>query len=92
MCVTHTKPPLLIFFQKPLIQHLKDLFRYIRHIIYFSDGCAGQYKNEKKFLNFCLHNPESDMTGEWHFFTTSRGKGPSDGIGGTVKREQQNQA
>ncbi len=27
------------------------------------------------------------MPAEWHFFATSHGKGPSDGIGGTVKRE-----
>jgi len=26
------------------------------------------------------------MTAEWHFFATSHGKGPCDGVGGTVKR------
>ena len=26
------------------------------------------------------------MTAEWHFFATSHGKSPCDGIGGTVKR------
>ena len=32
---------------------------------------------------------ESDFNGmkaEWHFFSTSHGKGPCDGVGGTVKR------
>ena len=27
------------------------------------------------------------MDVEWHFFATSHGKGPSDGVGGTVKRQ-----
>ena len=26
------------------------------------------------------------MPAEWHFFATSHGKGPCDGVGGTVKR------
>jgi hypothetical protein len=26
------------------------------------------------------------MQAEWHFFATSHGKGPCDGVGGTVKR------
>jgi hypothetical protein len=26
------------------------------------------------------------VSAEWHFFVTSHGKGPADGIGGTVKR------
>ena len=55
-------------------------------MIYFSDGCAGQYKNCKNFVNLCLHEQDFDITAEWHFFATSHGKGPCDGLGGTVKR------
>ena len=53
---------------------------------YFSDGCAGQYKNCKNFLNLCLHNSDFGVKCEWNFFATSHGKSPCDGIGGTVKR------
>ena len=42
---------------------------------YFSDGCAAQYKNCNLGVK-CT----------WSFFTTSHGKSPCDGIGGTVKR------
>lgn len=55
-------------------------------IEYFSDGCAGQYKNFKNFVNLCLHQQELDMSATWSFFATSHGKGPCDGIGGSVKR------
>ena len=47
----------------------------------------GQHKNLKNFLNLCLHGEDFDIPAEWHFFATSHGKGPSDGIGGTIKRE-----
>ena len=45
---------------------MKDTIKYIHDNItealskvhYFSDGCAGQYKNCKNFLNLCLHNSD----------------------------------
>ena len=58
----------------------------IDHIYYFSDGCAGQFKNCKNFLNLCYHKSDFGMTCEWNFFATSHGKSPCDGLGGTVKR------
>ena len=53
---------------------------------YFFDGCAGEYKNCKNFLNLCLHNSDFGVKCEWNIFATSHGKSPCDGIGGTVKR------
>ena len=41
----------------------------------------------KNFLNLSLHEEDFDIPAEWHFLATSHGKGPSDGIGGTIKRE-----
>ena len=55
-------------------------------MIYCSDGCAAQYKIRKNFLNLCNHDADFGMPAEWHFFATSHGKGPCDGVGGTVKR------
>lgn len=53
---------------------------------YFSDGAAGQYKNKKNFVNVLNHENDFGVPAEWHFFATSHGKGPCDGIGGTIKR------
>ena len=73
-------------FQKLLIQFLsKTLGECPKKVCYFSDGCAAQYKNRKNFINLCLHETDFGVQAEWHFFATSHGKGPSDGIGGTVK-------
>lgn len=53
---------------------------------YFSDGSAAQYKNKKNFSNLCFHKKDFEVDAEWHFFSTAHGKGPCDGVGGTVKR------
>ena len=37
--------------QQRLAAHLKDKFSVVERIIYFSDDCAGQYKNLKNFIN-----------------------------------------
>ena len=53
---------------------------------YFSDGCAGHYKNFKNLINLTLHHQDFGLDASWTFFATSHGKSPCDGIGGTVKR------
>ena len=85
-CTTHDTVAVQ-FFQRCLINHLQEKFQFVSNIVYFSDGSAGQYKNLKNFLNLCLHDEDFDIPAEWHFFATSHGKGPSNEIGGTIKRE-----
>ena len=55
-------------------------------MFYFTDGSSAQYKNRKNFANFTYHKDDFSSDAEWHFFATSHGKGPCDGLGGTVKR------
>ena len=85
-CGTHDTIAVHHFIRR-LINQLKEIFPIIRNIVYLSDGCTGQYKNLKNFLTLCCHEKDFGMPAEWHFFATSHGKGPSDGIGGTIKRE-----
>ena len=85
-CHTHDTVAVHLF-QRELMRHLSEKFQVLKAVIYFSDGCAGQYKNLKNFCNLCLHEYDFGVPAEWHFFATSHGKGPSDGIGGTIKRE-----
>ena len=69
-----------------LIKFLTTKIERPEKIIHFSDGCAAQYKNRKNFINLCQHKDDFGMLGKWHFFATLLGKGPCDGVGGTVKR------
>ena len=71
--------------QKKCIQPVQEKVESLTKIMYFSDGCAAQYKNRKNFLNLCNHSDFS-VAAEWIFFATSHGKSPCDSIGGTIKR------
>lgn len=74
-------------YQKHLIAYLKENIPDIKKIIYFSDGCAAQYKSRKNFINLCHHMEDFGIEADsWNFFATSHGKGPCDGLGGTIKR------
>ena len=72
--------------QTRLIEFLKSTHDAVTKIYYFSDGCGGQYKNRKNFLNLCFHFTDFGILAEWHFFATSHGKNACDGVGGVVKR------
>ena len=39
----------------------------IKKVHYFSDGCAGQYKNKKHFLNLCFHKIDFNVDCVWNF-------------------------
>lgn len=73
-------------FQETLMNKLKVTMNDITKIYYFSDGCAGQYKNCKKFSNITYHEKDFGIKAEWNFFATSHGKNACDGIGAVVKR------
>jgi hypothetical protein len=72
-------------FQKHLIAFLKENVPDISKIYYFSDSASAQYKNKNNFVNLCHHNTDFQINAEWHFFATSHGKGPCDGVRGTIK-------
>lgn len=74
-------------FNKLILQYFQES-NPIKTLHIFSDGAASQFKNRYS-LSFILspeklHNKLTYM--DWSFFATSHGKGPIDGIGGTVKR------
>ena len=71
--------------QKRIINDIKKKLPNIRNIEYFTDGCAGQYKNCKNFLNLAHHAEDFNLHAKWNFFAISHGKEPCDRIGATVK-------
>ena len=68
-----------------MINYLHELLPQVKKLFYFSDGCGGQYKNYKNFMNLCLHKQDFGLDAEWIFFPTSHDKSPCDGIGDSVK-------
>ena len=72
--------------QQTMTTFIREWLPDVQQIQYFSDGCAGQYKNKSNFFNLCKHEEDFGLKASWTFFATSHGKSPCDGIGGTVKR------
>ena len=72
--------------QNMLVAYLEEKHPHIKKIFYFSDGCGGQYKNFKNFLNLCHHKHDFGIDAEWIFFATSHRKLSSDGFGCALKR------
>ena len=73
-------------FQRKLMSQLKNMVTNLRKVFYFSDGSSAQYKNRNNVTNVWFHFDDFGVDAEWHFFATSHGKSPCDGVGGTVKR------
>ena len=72
--------------QTQLISCIKENYSNTTKLEYFSDGCAGQYKNLKSCQYLCNPKADFDLDAAWSFFATSHGKSLCDGIGGTVKQ------
>lgn len=85
-CMIHDSVAVNLYIDK-LVEFLRTKFEIIKKIIYISDGAASQYKNKKNFCTVVHHFRDYQIECEWHFYATSHGKGPCDGIGGTVKRK-----
>ena len=50
--------------QKTMINYLHELLPQVKKLFYFSDGCGGQYKNYKNFMNLCLHKQDFGLDAE----------------------------
>ncbi|KAK2705976.1 hypothetical protein QYM36_016109 [Artemia franciscana] len=74
------------YVKKRNFKWLKENHPEINQVHYFTDGCAGQYKNRNSFKNLTNHHKDFGMKAEHSFFATSHGKSICDGLGGTVKR------
>lgn len=72
------------YFVSILDGHLTLKYPFITKIIFWSDGCAAQYKSAKPFYNIAK-NLFQHRAVEWNFFGSRHGKGPSDGESAVVK-------
>ena len=68
------------------IKFIQSKYPEISNVMYFTNGSAAQYKNRFNFANLCCHYRDKRLKASWHFFATSHGKSPCDGLGGTSKR------
>ena len=71
--------------QRLTTNFIKERLPKVKHMEYYSDGCAGQYKNFKNLMNLRYHESDFGIDAIWSFFATSHRKSPCDEIGGIVE-------
>ena len=59
----------------------------MNHIHFFSDGAESLFENKFTAQNLVHHQDEFGCSAGWSYFETGHGKGPVNGMGGTVKRK-----
>lgn len=67
-----------------LCGHLAIEYPQVKNLVFWSDGCAAQYKSRKPFWNIC-QNFSSNYNIEWNFYGSRHGKGAADGETGVIK-------
>lgn len=83
-CMEHSKSA-VVAFNRAILADLRENIQF-EHIHYWTDGAASQFKSKYMMHNLLFHESDFGITADWSYFATSHGKGPVDGIGGTVKR------
>ena len=61
------------YLQSVLSENIKVSFPHLNHIVYFSDGCAAQYKNFKNLLNLSFHRSDLGLKLVGHFLQQATG-------------------
>ncbi|CAF2513912.1 unnamed protein product [Rotaria sp. Silwood2] len=69
-----------------IIIDLKKRFTSLENINIFSDGAASQFKQRYTIANLTFLSNDYHVNLIWNFFSSGRGRGAVDGVGGTVKR------
>ncbi|XP_030827949.1 uncharacterized protein LOC115928135 [Strongylocentrotus purpuratus] len=80
--LTHSKETIIAYLDV-LLGYLPDT---VTSISIWSDGPASQFKNRFVAAALCTLQEAHKIQIKWNFFSTSHGKGPVDGIGGSAKR------
>ena len=80
----HDKMSVAVFITMAIQKFVKEKNPNIKKVCIFSDGPSSQFKN--KYIAKYMQQLSADIDIQWNFFASGHGKGPVDGIGGSVKR------
>lgn len=81
--LTHSKDTVIPYVDRILEEVPKEI--EVLHV--WSDGPTSQFKNKYIAAALPTLQEKHQLHITWNFFATSHGKGPVDGIGGSVKRQ-----
>ena len=91
LCLTRSgiiRPPIATVFaiMKRLVSEMKTVTPDLKHIHYYTDSPTSQYRNKSIFYIVSGHKSLFGVSASWNYFEAGDGKGPCDGVGGSVKR------
>ena len=69
-----------------IIPEIKKNIPNLRKVHYYTDSPTSQYRNKAIFHAIANHKERYECEAVWNYFEAGHGKGPCDGLGGTVKR------
>ena len=86
-CLSHNTTTITTIIKTMLSRDIKSLLdkQHIDTIHYLSDSPSSQYRNQFMFFPTLGHFKIFGLHARWEYFEAGHGKGPCDGIGGTVK-------
>ncbi|CAC5416239.1 unnamed protein product [Mytilus coruscus] len=73
-------------FLDSLIPVLKEICPNVECVHYWTDSPSSQYRNKTIFDLVANHSSVYGIQARWNYFESGHGKGPCDGLGGTIKR------
>jgi hypothetical protein len=83
---SHTAPTCLCFIQK-LIPRIQMFLPELNCIHYITDSPSSQYRNKSVVHLVAQHGAFfNGITATWNYLETGHGKGPCDGVGGSLKK------
>ena len=68
-----------------VVQKLKEEIKVLKKVIVWSDGMTSQFRSRFTFRLLTTFDKRIDI--EWHYMEAHHGKGPMDGVGGTIKNK-----
>ena len=69
-----------------LLPTVKQFVPDLKEVFYWTDSPTSQFRNKTIFHIISEHKEEYNCVASWNYFEAGHGKGPCDGVGGTVKR------
>jgi hypothetical protein len=76
----------VLAFLDVIIKEVKSFVPKVQVCHYWTDSPTSQYRNKLIFDTVANHSHLYGCSARWNYFESGHGKGPCDGLGGTVKR------
>lgn len=83
--LVHASSTVIVILENFYSQYIPEL-QIVKFVDYWTDSPTSQYRNRYIFDLILDHKKRYGFDATWNYFECGHGKGPCDGVGGTVKQ------